>query len=148
MLRLSCVSLWNDLLVRLGARPGAAPAPWARAASDPPSGGDGGGPAGPAGPPSGDGAPAPPRPPRRPEPQPDDEDSRQRARRRPPDPRGGRRAPQIPVGPAQKPMRTVALWLFILLVAVIGAQMYLGQRTTPVDLSPHIKVDVARLTLE
>jgi cell division protease FtsH len=32
-------------------------------------------------------------------------------------------------------MRTLALWLFILLVAVIGAQMYFQQRTTPVDIS-------------
>ncbi|HKA24888.1 MAG TPA: ATP-dependent zinc metalloprotease FtsH [Candidatus Eisenbacteria bacterium] len=41
----------------------------------------------------------------------------------------------VPVGGPARPMRTLALWLFILLVAVIGAQMYFQQRTTPVDIS-------------
>jgi ATP-dependent metalloprotease FtsH len=139
------VTFWNSLLVLLGvrapARSGAAAAPWARAAGDPPGGGEAGGKSGPGGPdaPGGkgddgnDGAPG--RESRGPQKEAEEESGRQRARLRLPDPRGGRRGPQIPIGPAQKPMRTLALWLFILLVAVIGAQMYFTQRTTPVDVS-------------
>ena len=145
MLRASAVTFWNSLLVLLGvrapARSGAAAAPWARAAGDPPGGGEAGGKSGPGGPdaPGGkgddgnDGAPG--RESRGPQKEAEEESGRQRARLRLPDPRGGRRGPQIPIGPAQKPMRTLALWLFILLVAVIGAQMYFTQRTTPVDVS-------------
>ena len=58
-----------------------------------------------------------------------------RNRPRVPDPRSARRGPTMPVGGPARPMRTLALWLFILLVAVIGAQMYFQQRTTPVDVS-------------
>jgi len=145
VLRASAVTFWNSLLVLLGvrapARSGAAAAPWARAAGDPPGGGEAGGKSGPGGPdaPGGkgddgnDGAPG--RESRGPQKEAEEESGRQRARLRLPDPRGGRRGPQIPIGPAQKPMRTLALWLFILLVAVIGAQMYFTQRTTPVDVS-------------
>jgi cell division protease FtsH len=139
------VTFCNSLLVLLGvrapARSGAAAAPWARAAGGPPGGGEAGGKSGPGGPdaPAGkgddgdDGAPG--RESRGPQKEAEEESGRQRARLRLPDPRGGRRGPQIPIGPAQKPMRTLALWLFILLVAVIGAQMYFTQRTTPVDVS-------------
>src|SRR5262249_45292543 len=52
-----------------------------------------------------------------------------------PHPRPPRRRPIGPARGPARPMRTLALWLFILLVAVIGAQMYFQQRTTPVDIS-------------
>jgi ATP-dependent metalloprotease FtsH len=64
------------------------------------------------------------------------EEERRRTRLRLPDPRAMRRTgPQIPIGPTQRPIRTLGLWLLILLVAVIGAQMYFSQRTAPLDIS-------------
>ena len=67
----------------------------------------------------------------------DDHDSKKsnESRPRPPDPRYPRRGTPVPVGGPSRPMRTLALWLIILLVSVIGAQMYFSKRDTPVELT-------------
>ena len=57
------------------------------------------------------------------------------SRSRPPDPRFPRRGTPIPVGGPGRPMRTLALWLMILVVSVIGAQMYFSNRDNPVELT-------------
>ncbi len=75
-------------------------------------------------------------------------------RPRPPDPRYPRRGTPIPVGGPSRPMRTLALWLIILLVSVIGAQMYFSQRTTPVEITytrfmqEVSRGNIAKLTLD
>jgi cell division protease FtsH len=62
-------------------------------------------------------------------------DGENRPRSRPPDPRFPRRGTPIPVGGPSRPLRQLALWLIILLVSVIGAQMYFSQRTAPVEIT-------------
>jgi len=67
-------------------------------------------------------------------PEPDD---RNKSKNGPRVPRPGmpRRGTPVPVGPPSRPGRSVALWALIVVVSVLVAQFYFGQRQQRVDIS-------------